>query len=169
MRLCHLCQIVVLASSTDESICAFQIEIGERSDGSVKDCFANARFAGGRVGDLESVNTAYTNFLDGLKLANDIIVAKSVRNALVVVGNNWAGHMDYHQPVSIAAGDGAGAAVLGPTSDQSLFRLIDWNNVTNSSYYGAFQLRQRVIEEPGKNYTSTRWRSWPTWCLPHRQ
>ena len=98
-----------------------------------------------------SVNTAYTNFLDGLKLANDMIEAKSVRNALVVVGNNWTGHMDYHQPVSIAAGDGAGAAVLGPTSDQSRFRLIDWDNVTNSTYYGAFQLGPRVIEEPGKN------------------
>lgn len=95
-----------------------------------------------------AVNTEYTNFLDALKLANDMIEVGTVRNALVVVGNNWTAHMDYHDAVSIAAGDGAGAAVVGPTSDLGKFRLIDWENLTDSKYYGAFQIMPRPLEQP---------------------
>lgn len=95
-----------------------------------------------------AVNTEYTNFLDAMKLAHDMIEVGTVRNALVVVGNNWTAHMDYHDAVSIAAGDGAGAAVVGPTSDTSRFRLIDWENLTDSKYYGAFQMMPRPIGDP---------------------
>jgi 3-oxoacyl-[acyl-carrier-protein] synthase-3 len=101
-----------------------------------------------------AVNTEYTNFLDAMKLANDMIQVGTVKNALVVVGNNWTGHMDYHEAVSIAAGDGAGAAVVGPTSDPARFRLIDWENRTESKYYGAFQMAPRVAtgSDPEADY-----------------
>jgi len=99
-----------------------------------------------------AVNTDYTNFLDAMKMANDLIEVGTVGNALVVVGNNWTAHMNYHEAVSIAAGDGAGAAVLGPTSDTGRFRLIDWENCTKSEYYGAFQMTPRPHPDSEAKY-----------------
>ena len=96
-----------------------------------------------------AINTEYTNFLDVMKLANDLIEVGTVRNALVAIGINWTGHMNYHEAVSIAAGDGAGAAVLGPSPDPNHFRLIDWANLTNSDYYGAFQMTPRPLDVAG--------------------
>ncbi|HET6789642.1 MAG TPA: 3-oxoacyl-[acyl-carrier-protein] synthase III C-terminal domain-containing protein, partial [Aquabacterium sp.] len=49
----------------------------------------------------------------------------------------------YHEAVSLAASDGAGAAVVGPSDDPHHFRLIDWINRTDTRWYGAFHLAPR--------------------------
>ncbi|MBC8088270.1 MAG: hypothetical protein H7Z40_13460 [Phycisphaerae bacterium] len=88
-------------------------------------------------------NTEYTTFLDAMKIANDLITAGTIRNALVVVGMNWTRHMNYTEAVCVAASDAAGAAVVGQCSDASKFRLVDWENETDSSRYSAFRMAHR--------------------------
>ncbi len=87
-----------------------------------------------------ALNTEYTTFLDGMKLANDLIRCGTIRHALVACGMNWTQHMDYTQAVCVAASDAAGAAVVGRSSDPSRFHLVDWDNETDTSYYGALRM-----------------------------
>lgn len=90
-----------------------------------------------------ALNTDESNFIDGMKVANDMVKCGTARHALVACGNNWTHHMDYHEPVSLAASDGAGAAVLGWTEDPARFRLIDWDNETQTQYFSALRMAQR--------------------------
>ncbi len=95
------------------------------------------------------LNSDYSTFQDSLRLANDLIRCGTIRHALVACGNNWTHHVDYHEPVALAASDGAGAAVLGPCADAGHFRLIDWDNETESKWYGAFRMAARPTNTGG--------------------
>jgi 3-oxoacyl-[acyl-carrier-protein] synthase-3 len=90
-----------------------------------------------------ALNSDYTIFQDGVRLANDLVRCGTARHVLVTCGNNWTHHMDYHEPVSLSAGDGAGAVLIGPTHDRHLFRLVDWDNETQSHWYGCFRMAAR--------------------------
>ncbi|MGB8339807.1 MAG: 3-oxoacyl-[acyl-carrier-protein] synthase III C-terminal domain-containing protein [Burkholderiales bacterium] len=92
-----------------------------------------------------ALNTEYTNFHDGMKLSNDLIKVGTTTCALVVCGCNWTHHVNYHESVALAASDGAGAAVVGWTSDESKFRLVDWENVTRTEWFGALRMAQRPL------------------------
>lgn len=89
------------------------------------------------------LNCDYSPFQDGLKLAHDLVQCGTARHALVLCGNNWTHHMDYHEPVSLAASDGAGAAVVGRSGDAHHFRLVDWHNETQTEWYSAFRMAAR--------------------------
>lgn len=90
-----------------------------------------------------SLNTDESNFVDAMKVAHDMVSCGTARHALVACGNNWTHHMDYHEPVSLAASDGAGAAVVGWTTDPQRFRLLDWDNDTQTQYFSALRMAQR--------------------------
>lgn len=92
-----------------------------------------------------ALNTEYTNFHDGMKLANDLVEVGTSKCALIVCGCNWTHHMDYHESVALAASDGAGAAVVGRSSDATRFRLVDWANETRTEWFGAFRMAQRPL------------------------
>jgi 3-oxoacyl-[acyl-carrier-protein] synthase-3 len=96
-----------------------------------------------------TLNTDYTAFHDGLRIANDLITAGSARKALVACGNNWTHHVDYHEAVAMAASDAAGAAVVGATDDTSRFTLIDWDNETDSAWFRALRMEPRFHEKHG--------------------
>ena len=91
------------------------------------------------------LNTEYTIFHDGMKLASDLVKVGTAKCALVVCGCNWTHHVDYHESVALAAADGAGAAVVGASSDPVKFRLVDWENETNTEWFGAFRMAQRRV------------------------
>ena len=91
-----------------------------------------------------TLNTEYTNFHDGMKLANDLVSVGTAKCALVVCGCNWTHHVDYQESVALAASDGAGAAVVGWTIDASKFRLVDWDNETRTDLFGALRMAPRV-------------------------
>ena len=95
-----------------------------------------------------AINTEYTNFLDAMRVANDVIAAGTVGTALVVSGINWTQHMDYHEAVCVAASDAAGAAVVGWSTDAAKFSLVDWDSETDASLYGAFVMAPRPAEVP---------------------
>lgn len=95
-----------------------------------------------------ALNCEYTPFIDGLKLANDMIATGTITTALVVSASAWTSHMDYHEAVCTAASDGAGAAVVTRTDDASRFALVDWENHTDTQYYGAFRMVPRPVSVP---------------------
>lgn len=91
------------------------------------------------------LNSDYSAFQDGVRLANDLIQCGTIGHALVACGNNWTHFMDYHEPVSLAASDGAGAVVMGRSADARHFRLVDWENETQAKWYGAFRMVPRPL------------------------
>jgi 3-oxoacyl-[acyl-carrier-protein] synthase-3 len=84
------------------------------------------------------LNNEFSNFNAGLLLADGLIRAQRVRNALVAVGGNWTRYVDYHTPEAVSAADGAGAAVLGlaGADDASRWEIVDYQTVTQSGYFG---------------------------------
>ena len=99
------------------------------------------------------LNSDYSAFQDGVRLANDLIHCGTIQHALVVCGNNWTHFMDYHEPVSLAASDGAGAVVMGRSADPRHFRLVDWENDTQAKWYGAFRMVPRPIADGPHGHT----------------
>lgn len=97
------------------------------------------------------LNTDYSTFQDAVRLATDLVRSDTIKHALIVCGNNWTHFVDYHEPVSLAASDGAGAAVIGRSADPHHFRLIDWDNDTQSQWYGAFRMAAR--EQPDGEFS----------------
>jgi len=93
------------------------------------------------------LNSDYSAFQDGVRLANDLIQCGTIGHALVVCGNNWTHFMDYHEPVSLAASDGAGAVVMGRSDSPYHFRLVDWENETQAKWYGAFRMVPRPVAD----------------------
>jgi 3-oxoacyl-[acyl-carrier-protein] synthase-3 len=94
------------------------------------------------------LNNEFSNFNAGLVMADALIRAGRARNILIVVGGNWTRHVDYHTVQSISAADGAGAAVVGLSSDTSRWQVIDQNTVTKTSYYGSMYMQ-------GQSYPQT--------------
>lgn len=101
-----------------------------------------------RTARVLALNSEYTPFIDGLKVANDMIAAGTSRCALVVSASAWTAHMDYHEAVCVAASDGAGAAVVTSTRDPKVFALLDWENETNTQLYGSFRMTPRPVAVP---------------------
>lgn len=93
------------------------------------------------------LNNEFSNFNAGLVMADALIRAGRARNILVVVGGNWTRHVDYHTVQSISAADGAGAAVVGLSSDTSRWQVIDQNTVTKTSYYGSMYMQGQAYPQ----------------------
>jgi 3-oxoacyl-[acyl-carrier-protein] synthase III len=66
------------------------------------------------------VNCEFSNFITGCILAWEAIAAGHCEYALVACGSSWSRHMDYALPHSTVVGDGAGAALLGPSARMRL-------------------------------------------------
>jgi 3-oxoacyl-[acyl-carrier-protein] synthase-3 len=86
------------------------------------------------------LNSEFTNFNDAVVLATAMIETGRASNVLVVCGGNWTRYVDYHTPQAISASDGAGAAVIGWTSDSSKFALVDSAAAVASNYYGSMYM-----------------------------
>lgn len=87
----------------------------------------------------------FTNFLSGLIWAQQAISTQLIKYALVVTGCNWTRHVSYHDEVSLSIGDGAGAVVLGPTTDQQRFRWVGAQTLTSSDLFGTMGVQPRPI------------------------
>jgi 3-oxoacyl-[acyl-carrier-protein] synthase III/monoamine oxidase len=82
------------------------------------------------------LNREFSTFNSSVVMADALIRAGRARNVLVVVGSNWTRHVSYETPQALSAGDGAGAAVIGLSSDGSLWCLVDELSITQSKSYG---------------------------------
>lgn len=93
------------------------------------------------------LNNEFSNFNAGLLFADSLIRAGRARNILVVVGGNWTRHVDYHTVQSVSAADGAGAAVVGLSSDPTQWQVVDQNTVTMTSYFGSMYMQGQKYEQ----------------------
>lgn len=94
------------------------------------------------------VQSEYTNYLAGLRIANSMITSGDAKNVLLVCGTNWTRHVDYHQIASISVGDGACAAVISKTSDGTRFSLVDSATLCATKWYGSMDMSPREIVSP---------------------
>ena len=98
------------------------------------------------------LNNEFSNFNAGLLFADALIRAGRAKNILVVVGGNWTRHVDYHTVQSVSAADGAGAAVVGLSSDTTQWQVIDQNTLTMTSYFGSMYMQgQKYEQQPPKD------------------
>jgi len=79
----------------------------------------------------------YSNFGSSLFFADSLIAANRVKNVLICIGGNWTRNVNYHTAQSISAADGAGAAVMSLSEDESKWYVADQCTVTDSSYFGS--------------------------------
>ena len=92
------------------------------------------------------VNSEFSNFNASLLLADALIRAGRARNVLIAVGGNWTRHVDYHTDQSVSAADGAGAAVVGLSTNPAQWQVIDQNTVTMTSYFGSMYMQGQRFE-----------------------
>ncbi|MFD8396227.1 hypothetical protein ACFV2N_45340 [Streptomyces sp. NPDC059680] len=88
------------------------------------------------------INAEQANFLSGMVHAAEAVRSGNATYCLVTCGSNWSQHIDYSQGHSTCVGDGAGAALIGP-SDR--FVVIDHATTTNTSYYRAATMATRPL------------------------
>ncbi len=92
------------------------------------------------------VNDDYSNYASSLFIADSLIRAGRAKNILVCLGDDWSRNVDYHTPQSVSAADGAGAAVLSMSMDESLWYVVDQVNLTDSSFYGGMFVKGEKFE-----------------------
>ncbi|MBD2098597.1 3-oxoacyl-ACP synthase [Trichocoleus sp. FACHB-591] len=78
----------------------------------------------------------FSNFNAAIALADSMIRANRARNVLIAVGGSWTRAVNYHTPQAISAADGAGAIVMGVSSDSRRWTLVDQHTLTHSNYFG---------------------------------
>ncbi|GEO05436.1 hypothetical protein AAE02nite_31000 [Adhaeribacter aerolatus] len=83
------------------------------------------------------IGNDYSNYASCLLMADGLVRANRAKNVLICIGSNWTRNVDYHTPQSVSAGDGAGAAVVGMSSEAGQWYVADYCTVTNSDYYGS--------------------------------
>lgn len=95
------------------------------------------------------INSEWTNFMLGLVHAADAVTTGTARHCLVACGNNYTQHIDYTQGHATSIGDGAAAALVGP-SDR--FVVIDHATVTDSAYHHALTVGVRALTVNGRRH-----------------
>lgn len=87
------------------------------------------------------VNNEFSNFVTGCILAWEAIAAGHCEYSLVACGSSWSRNMDYELPHSRVVGDGAGAALLGPSERM---RLLGYAAETSSGDYDVMGMKVRA-------------------------
>ncbi len=125
------------------------------------------------------INCDFSNFLFGLSMAAESISFGRASKSLIVCGSNWSRFVDYHKPHAVLAGDGAGAAVVGPctltepsekhpnalsehpparhigasrASAAARFVIVDCEVETDSASFDLWTMRARVQDGPHGRY-----------------
>jgi 3-oxoacyl-[acyl-carrier-protein] synthase-3 len=85
-----------------------------------------------RAAMVVPINNEFSNFVTGCILAWEAIAAGHCEHALVACGSSWSRNMNYALPHSTVVGDGAGAALIGPSNGM---RMIGHAAETSSGDY----------------------------------
>lgn len=88
----------------------------------------------------------FNNFNSAIVLADSLIKAQRAKNILIVMGAHWTKFMDYHSPVTVGIGDGAGAIVMSHSPQSHQFQLVDFHSFAQSSDYGAMYVASDKVE-----------------------
>lgn len=95
------------------------------------------------------LNCDFSNFVLGVAMAAEAIAAGRSTRALVVCGSNWTRFVDYRRTHTLVAGDGAGAALVGPSERLS---VVDYAVETVSRGFDIWTMKARTSEGPGGRY-----------------
>lgn len=95
------------------------------------------------------LNCDFSNFVLGVASAAEAIAAGRCGKALVVCGSNWTRFVDSTKPHAALAGDGAGAAVVGPSERLT---VVDYAVETDSGSFDLWTMKARVLEGPEGRY-----------------
>lgn len=93
------------------------------------------------------LNCEFSNFNAGLLFADALIRTGRAKNILVVAGGDWTRHVDYHTVQSVSAADGAGAAVVGLSSNPAQWQVTDQSTLTVTSYFGSMYMQGERFEQ----------------------
>lgn len=101
------------------------------------------------------VGNDFSNFASSLLIADGLLRAGRAKTILICLGCNWSGNVDYHTPQAASAADGAGAAVMALSADESKWRVMDNCTVTDTSFYGTMYTKgDKLKASPAlKGYT----------------
>lgn len=94
------------------------------------------------------VDDGFTNFITGAVLGWEAIVAGRCRHVMVNCGSGWTRNTDYEKDYSLVIGDGAGAAVLGPSERLVLIDYAEETFADGDGYHG-MNLKVRSHERDG--------------------
>lgn len=94
------------------------------------------------------VDDDFTNFITGTVLGWESIAAGRCRHIMVNCGSGWTRNANYEEDYSLVIGDGAGAAVLGPSER---LVLIDYAEETyaDDDYYRGMNMKVRIHDSDG--------------------
>jgi 3-oxoacyl-[acyl-carrier-protein] synthase-3 len=92
------------------------------------------------------VGTEFSNFITASTLAWEAIAAGRAGRVLVVCGASMTRYMDYTSPHAVAIGDGAAAAVIGPSER---FVFVDGTSITLSAAFDVMNMRARPLGRDG--------------------
>src|SRR5581483_4300872 len=90
----------------------------------------------------------FSNFNAALYVADALVRAGRIRNALVVVAGSWTRYVDYHTPQSVSASDGAGAAVIASSEAAGRFEVVDAETTTDASWFGTMYMQGDRVRGP---------------------
>lgn len=93
-----------------------------------------------RDAQVVPIHTEFTNFITGLQLAQEAILAGKIRYAMVNCGSAWTRNVDFAYPHALGIADGAGAVIVGPNSK---FVILDSICETHSEYFDGMTLAHR--------------------------
>ena len=104
------------------------------------------------------LNNEFSNFNAGLLFADALIRAGRAKNILIVAAGNWTRHVSYHTVQSVSAADGAGAAVVGPSTDTTKWQVIDQQTIMDTSFFGSMYMQgQRFPQFPPVDGNDALW------------
>jgi 3-oxoacyl-[acyl-carrier-protein] synthase III len=89
------------------------------------------------------VNTDFTNFVVSCGLAKEAISSGACEYVLVACGSAWTQNLDYVNPHAWSVGDGAAAAVLGPSGR---LQWLGHGLATHSAAVESMTLRSRPLD-----------------------
>lgn len=111
-----------------------------------------------------ALNNDFSTFNAGLLFADALVRTQRAKNILIVVGTNWTRHVSYRTIQSVSAADGAGAAVVGPSTSECRWEVVDQHVVMETKYFGSMLMQGKRIDPP-----STRDGNEPMWSSPYFQ
>ena len=95
------------------------------------------------------LNCEFSNFITSAVLAREAIASGGAQHVLIACGAAMTQHVDYGSGHAIAMGDGAGAAVVGP-SDR--FKILDHGVETLSDVFDVMTMKTRAVVRPGGRF-----------------
>jgi 3-oxoacyl-[acyl-carrier-protein] synthase-3 len=93
----------------------------------------------------------FSNFNAGLLFADAFVRGGRAKYVLIVIAGNWTRFVCYKTSPAVSAGDGAGAAIVGLSTDASQWEVVDQNTITQSEFFGTMYMQGDCVYTQGNS------------------